>query len=326
MLSIIIPVFNAQNTIKRCINSILEEKTCFHYEIIVVDDGSIDKSHEILLSFRKHHSDKIKVIMQENKGVSVARNRGIIEAKGKWVMFVDADDFLSKGWSKIVEKQMKTNSEFIVFSKEKIENPTSRDIIEMIVGLNATGHLSCVWSKLYLTSILKKEDINFHTNIINGEDILFNLEYYLKTKEINFCFGSIYNYYINNASATNRYNSDFLNSDNMYQEELKKLIKLIPENETKYIIEISILNAWLIFFERYSYRKSFNLNDLKKLVENSQYTKELENGFKYSEYFSKSKILILYFLYKKKYKLVFYLFKIRKLLKKPKQKYRIERI
>ena len=326
MLSIVIPVFNSEKTISVCLESIFNDLPTFQYEIIAINDGSSDNSLEILETFQKKYVEKIKIITQENRGVSEARNQGIKEASGEWLMFVDSDDFLSKGWSKIIEKHLKTENQFVIFSKEKIETKDFKQIIKMITGLNPEGHLSCIWSKLYLTEKLKKEKIKFHTDIINGEDILFNLEYYMKIKNITFINENIYNYYINSYSATNRYNKNFLSSDVMYQKELLSLLNLMDENELKDISKISVLNAWLVFFNRYSYKEKYDKNDLKQLIGNSEYMSGLRELSKYSNYFSKSKRILLKLIDKGKYKLVFYLFKIKNLIKNVKEDYRIERI
>lgn len=91
--SIIIPVFNLKDYICECIDSILKQ-TFSNYEIILVDDGSTDGTSAICDEYKSHHQDKIKVIHQENKGQSYARNVAINEAQGEYILFVDGDDFL----------------------------------------------------------------------------------------------------------------------------------------------------------------------------------------------------------------------------------------
>lgn len=101
-LSIIIPMYNAELFIGRCLNSILEQQIDpTRYEIIIVNDGSTDNSTVIVEDYRKQHSH-IKLLSQKNQGQSVARNRGIREASGEYLWFVDADDFLIPSSVKIV--------------------------------------------------------------------------------------------------------------------------------------------------------------------------------------------------------------------------------
>lgn len=90
-LSIIIPAYNASSTIKECIGSIIGQKTKYDYEVIVIDDGSTDNTKELVENITDNH---LILIHQENRGFSGARNRGIDESVGKYIMFVDADDCL----------------------------------------------------------------------------------------------------------------------------------------------------------------------------------------------------------------------------------------
>lgn len=102
-LSIIVPAYNSSDYIKECITSVLEQKTNYSYELIVINDGSKDDTLEKINLFKE---DKhLKIINQENKGFSGARNRGIDEAKGKYIMFLDSDDLLCEN---SIEKLIKT--------------------------------------------------------------------------------------------------------------------------------------------------------------------------------------------------------------------------
>lgn len=90
-LSIIVPAYNAEKTIKQCLESVVEQKVKYQYEIIVINDGSTDNTKEIVQSISDEH---IILINQENRGFSGARNRGIDESKGRYIMFLDSDDYL----------------------------------------------------------------------------------------------------------------------------------------------------------------------------------------------------------------------------------------
>ena len=92
MISIIIPVYNSESTLERCLNSIVRQ-TYNDLEVIVIDDGSKDESLKIINSFNSR-IDNLKIIRQDNSGVSVARNNGIQSAKGEYGLFLDRDDFL----------------------------------------------------------------------------------------------------------------------------------------------------------------------------------------------------------------------------------------
>ena len=96
-LSIIVPVYNAEKFLKKCMDSIVEQETKYHFEVIAVNDGSTDKSIEILNDYKEKY-DFIKVINQENGGAAKARNNGINNARGKYISFIDSDDFIDKSF------------------------------------------------------------------------------------------------------------------------------------------------------------------------------------------------------------------------------------
>ena len=112
LISIIIPVYNAENVLQRCVNSLVSQ-TYTPVEIILVDDGSADSSLSICEELAKNHSN-IKVISQENSGAASARNAGLSEANGEYIMFVDSDDwveptFCEKALEMALEYQVEMN-------------------------------------------------------------------------------------------------------------------------------------------------------------------------------------------------------------------------
>ena len=323
MISIIIPVYNSERGILRCLKSIVNNNTDCNYEIIVVNDGSTDKSLEILEEFSERHKN-IRIFNQKNSGVSEARNLGIKMSNGEWIMFVDSDDFLSEGWANIIKKFLTKDNDFLIFSKDYCNETDRKSILEKITGLSKGQHMSCVWSKIYKAEIIRNNNIKFKTGIINGEDLLFNLEYYLKCKKIKFCKGSIYNYYINSQSATNSFNKRFIESDILYHKNLKKILSKL-DCDFEYVLDLNILNSWLVFFNRYSYVKKYKYSDINDFVNNEKYRNKIKNYRKYNKYFPREKVLLLNFLYKKKYKFVYQLFKIKNKIK-IKNKNIIERI
>lgn len=324
MLSIIIPVYNADKTICKCLESILNDNPSFPYEVIAVNDGSLDQSQDILERISKENSHLI-VFNKSNGGVSSARNFGISRARGRWIMFVDADDYLSPGWADLVSKQLDNSSNFVVFSQQEYNDFGFENTIEMITGLRNGPFMSCIWSKLYKREIIQQHNIKFLSGVINGEDSLFNLNYYLCCRDINYVQENIYNYYINTLSATNRLDLRFLDSDIEYQ---KRLMDILNTESFKfdYICKFSILNAWLVFFNRYSIKNSYNLNDFKALYENNMYFEVLKDYRKYSQYFSKVKRFLLSLLSNGNYWIVYKIFKLKNKLKKQRYSTRVERI
>lgn len=116
-ISVIIPIFNAEKTLKRCLDSILNQ-TFKNFEIICVNDGSQDKSIDILKEY-KEKDNRIIIIQQENKGVSSARNAGIKIAKGKYITFIDSDDWIEPYTYMSVKQQMNNNYDIIRIEQMK---------------------------------------------------------------------------------------------------------------------------------------------------------------------------------------------------------------
>lgn len=196
--SIIIPVYNCQDYIGRCIESIINQKYK-NYEIILIDDGSSDNSGTICDEYAKDNK-QIKVIHKKNEGVSAARNDGLNQVSGKYICFLDSDDYIDKNYfdtiDKIIEKHNEVelinfgfyseveNSKFELLSsdiinyKEKYYNSQIK-IKKDFVNLWDNTMLYNIWNKIYLTKIIKENEITF-PNYNWGEDVEFNRIYLSK--------------------------------------------------------------------------------------------------------------------------------------------------
>lgn len=117
-VSFIIPVYNVEKYVAQCIESLCEQKEK-NIEIILIDDGSTDSSLKICKEY-KERDDRIKVIYQVNQGACVARNKGLVEAKGDWICFVDGDDWVEKNICSDISPYMDQDYDIIFFSYNKI--------------------------------------------------------------------------------------------------------------------------------------------------------------------------------------------------------------
>lgn len=219
-LSIIIPVYNVEKYIRACLESVfcqgLEEDI---FEVIIVNDGTKDKSIEIIDDIIHSHKNII-VVNQYNQGLSIARNNGIAKACGEYILFVDSDDLLTKNsLSLILDNAIKTKADLIVadFQKKSDHNilecydkPTSEEMCEIrektgwqlyIEDLNPR---ECyVWRTLFRRKFIVDNSIKFISGICY-EDIPFIHESYLKAKKCIRIHKSFYIYRIGNSSITNR--------------------------------------------------------------------------------------------------------------------------
>jgi len=199
-LSIIIPVYNVEKYLEECLNSILNQDIDKNnVEVICIDDGSTDKSGEVLDTFAKTHSN-IKVIHKENAGVSAARNTGIDTAKGRYIWFVDSDDFICDGSLKqIIDAIDNYNPEFIKFYYKHVKedvlytdywnNSANNAIPKVCSGYTAITHVCTVIS----ANIIKDNNIKFPTDMKYGEDILFSYYVFIHSSgvcwiQFNHCF------------------------------------------------------------------------------------------------------------------------------------------
>ena len=232
-VSIIVPVYNLENFISKCVDSLLSQ-TFKDLEIILVDDGSTDSSSQICDNYAKKDS-RVKVIHQENKGLSGARNSGIEFSRGKWFIIVDGDDWLEptavenlyinaeKNKSDIFiasffvnnERNQKKDSffnvaEFHYSNKEDIfklqENCISCNSIS---NKNAASNMGVTWARIYLKEFIVKNNLKFIVGLKRTQDAIFNLYALEFAKKVDFLDVPVQHYRIWSSSASRKYSKDF---------------------------------------------------------------------------------------------------------------------
>ena len=279
-ISVIVPIYNGESYIERCINSILNQ-TFQDFELILIDDGSKDNSLEMLKKFEQ--IEKIKVYYQNNKGPSAARNKGIEKAIGKYLIFIDIDDWIEDDYIEILLNEIENNkldfvtigyndiSKYGVFSVndfyKKNKTLTKQEILLNI--FNGTGGVP--WGKIYKRNIIIANKIKMNENIFMCEDQLFVLEYCLNSE----LYGSLnlnrYNYNrLNENSISNKIDIRYYDNFLFFLKKLENILK-------KYKVEKKISDQIM----------ELKTNDiyeglLIKLYLNSN----LNNKFKYLRFFS----------------------------------------
>ena len=221
IVSIIIPVYNCEKYIARCLNSLINQ-TYSNIEIILVNDGSNDKSEDIIKEFAKN-DNRIKLYNQTNQGVSAARNTGLDKATGKYIMFVDADDYIELDMVEILIKPI-LNENTIVFCDNTEIWSKSIDIRKLFSNISqkksnkeivleeiASGRAGLVCGKLFDRSIVAENNIKFDTNVKVCEDQLFFLEVINHCEHFIHIPKALYNYDRRNEnSATIKYQENAL--------------------------------------------------------------------------------------------------------------------
>ncbi|MDO5472600.1 MAG: glycosyltransferase [Akkermansia sp.] len=195
--SIIVPVYNTENFLTRCVESILQQDMV-DFELILVNDGSTDNCPSMCDSFAIRDK-RVKVIHQKNVGVSAARNAALDMAKGQWIWFIDSDDYIVPGALSILKRE--SCEDLLVFNtnlNEQFEG--SYDLVlETHYFTYHLGFGPC--NKLYRHSIIKTHQLKFDTEESIGEDLLFNLHYYCYCQKLNFLNKKLYIYDIREGSA-----------------------------------------------------------------------------------------------------------------------------
>lgn len=206
-VSIIVPIYNAENTIRRCIESVINQEF-LDFELILCNDGSIDSSGQICDEYALK-DNRIKVIHKENTGVSDTRNKAIKIATGKYIQFIDADDWLTNDATKLLVRRMKETSADLVISDFyrvvgkrtshkgdiDVEDVMNRETFAKHMMENpADFYYGVLWNKLFKREIIEKYEIQMDENVSWCEDFLFNLEYILHTNKIATLLVPIYYY------------------------------------------------------------------------------------------------------------------------------------
>lgn len=201
-ISVIVPVYNAQDGIKRCVDSLLNQ-SFKNFEIIFLNDGSKDNSLNILKDYEVKYSF-IRVIDKQNEGVAVTRNKGILLAEGEYIMFMDNDDFVDSDCIETFYQAIHEKRLDLVIGGYKRVNQDNQIIFSQDIQQSEWSKyiIMAPWAKIYRTEFLRKNNLEFFDHGI-GEDIIFNLTAYKTTDKIGLLDYKGYNWYYNSQSISN---------------------------------------------------------------------------------------------------------------------------
>ncbi|ELC8389842.1 glycosyltransferase family 2 protein [Clostridium perfringens] len=220
LVSIIIPVYNSEKYLKRCLDSAINQSEK-NIEIIIINDGSKDNSLNIAMNY-SNKDNRINIINKKNGGISSARNCGLKYAKGKYVTFLDSDDWIELNMIEEMLKFLVNENTFLIQCRGKLEKKDEN--IKKIIGYNIeknttmkvnenlimdllTGKLEWpVWNMLINREFLLENNITFNENCNHGEDFIFTVDLYKVLKNITFLKSELYHYYFNSSSLSNNVN------------------------------------------------------------------------------------------------------------------------
>lgn len=315
MISIIVPVYNVSQYLKRCIESILVQD--FNaFELILVNDGSTDNSLDICIQYANQDS-RIKLIDQPNGGVSHARNKGLQVANGEFICFIDSDDWVEPNYlSTFVSFYQASETDLIISNvvnqknNSKINNKQFVDksiqsesfVPEDFFNGNDFILDNTPFAKFFKKSIVNGNDIRFNIDLKNGEDFIFVLQYALVCKKIDFINSYTYNYNReSDSSVTQKYFKNYYKevkeTKKAYFDIVRKYQEISEEEELyqyfrvagKSVYEEGKINNGLSFSEKYkSILQILSKPEIKKYRDNYRLKKDA------SPFFSMIQKLVFY--------------------------------
>lgn len=260
VVSVIVPIYNVEKFLRQCLDSIVNQ-TYRDLEIFLIDDGSPDNCGEICDEYAAI-DNRIIVIHKENAGVSAARNDGIDRATGKWIMFVDPDDWLELDCcSRVIEIAKRNETDIIYFQREDNSEegsvayklPKSKSRVLDVTDLkrlqfdNLAGNCESFgfasaspWGILYNKDFLKKNRCSFPLGVKRRQDLLFNL-YCLEYAQSAYYFDYVgYHYRLRNASICRRYNRNMMDILLDYLGKIEEFVTAFHNKDDLYIRMIGV--------------------------------------------------------------------------------------
>lgn len=266
LVSFILPVYNAENTLKRCLDSILKQTYC-DYEVIIIDDGSIDNSGKICDSYSLN-DNRFRVVHKENAGVASARQLGVSLASGEYVIHIDSDDWIESNMlsdmmneisdADILVSDYYYNTKYGQTYVRQVDCTTSEELLEKIIKGEVFGSL---WHKLIRRNLY--QNIEFNTDLTFCEDqlLLFKILTTYQCKVINL-HKAYYHYECNDGSITQRTDREYFDNKIKYED---YALQVLSPLSFRYIRNIFVLDR-LKSYSGPIQSKIYSNSEIKALV------------------------------------------------------------
>lgn len=278
-LSVVIPVFNMEKYIERCLES-LSRQTDNDFEVILVDDGSTDKSYETAVSYLENSFMNHKVMKKNNQGQSIARNIGMQSAKGEYVLFLDSDDIVSKNLVAECKEAVLEKPDILMFDYKRVdEDGTTRD---NKISLNSDDNVSGyeiikkyrdnefnMWtsSAIYSREFLKRKKIIFCPEAHAAEDVGFQFKALLSTDNVKIINDVLSYYCQRKESLTNNINID---KNMTVIDAFEDVLKFIEYKEMDVSLEKPVLSEFIpehIMYQILGYLNEDNAEEVMDILE-----------------------------------------------------------
>ena len=261
-ITFIIPTYNGEKYIKRCVESVLNQKKfdINAIEILLLDDGSGDNTHAIAQQYMEAHPDIVKASKHKNIGVARTRNKGIRLAQGEYVAFIDQDDYIDEDFCSVLYEATAGGAYDVVFSGMKRPDVNGKIVSKDVYKNTEFARLMCmsVWAKLHKTSFLRQHNIELFDNK-QGEDIAFTFNEFQQTEKmigLSYCG---YNWFYNSNSVSNTGQRGLTDENIAAILRLQnRLFEIDKKDNDLTMFFITMLSAYYIFFSgRGSSRSEF---------------------------------------------------------------------
>lgn len=320
LISVIIPVYNAEQYLERCLKSVLSQ-TYINLEILLINDGSTDASQIICDKFAEK-DERIRIIQKDNSGVAETRNVGILEARGEYIGFVDSDDYIKQDmFEKMLMQAKKSNSDIVmcgyyVDNSEKIQKVSMNyenryegysnivhGLLKLYYGEYCNG-LYSLCNKLIKRTVYFQNNIMFDVSLKRGEDAWFIFQCLKNSNRVDVIREPLYFYYQNNQSIMHT----------LYEDQYEKWVYmrklLLKENES-----LGIPINFQLFYKDFLYKIVVYCRELCKAHKNEKIFEIIQdkfylNALKYEKGFPIHIKMIHYFIKKKRTKTVLILYKL----------------
>lgn len=310
ILSIIIPVYNAESHIGKCLKSIVCNQNS-QFEVIVVDDGSKDQSLRICKEY-ECSDQRICVYMQKNSGVSSARNKGLDHAKGKYVTFCDADDYyIENGIDLLIDILKQNHNELFLmafYQQQENHQTLTKKLPELCPNGNLSiknikdnfwlllngGMLNAPWNKVFLRERIEVLGLRFREDVTFSEDGIFNVTYLKSITDIMFVNQPIYNYVIHQGQVSQKKVNNFFY---MMCQAYDCIDEFISEErmDEQYWLE------WFKVIKNTFYHQDGDMSNANEIFETKR-TKEMIAHYKPGNLFDR---VVFYFLRKRRIKSIY---------------------
>ena len=290
-ISVIIPVYNGEKYLKKCLKSI-EQQVFSDFEMIIINDGSTDMSQQIIDEFADKSTHQINKIVKENKGQAAARNQGVLLAKGKYIVFIDCDDYIDKDYLETLYNAAECYESDVVSCGYHYVDEEGRKLREVKLTnkdweLYGRAGLIAVWGKIFRRKFILDKSLKFQENGKIFEDVPFSI--YAKFQGKNpVVINYIGYYYVRRQGST--MNSGAVRSNRFPYEEMTKSIYSISQNipeELSEKFEYEVLHFFAGFLFRYCRKAS--IKDIKILV---GYSKNILTNY-FPDYYKNSYLSVM---------------------------------